>query len=384
MTEMPKKKFSPRSARGDKPRYGEQKPKLKRSGDKPRFNDDQPQGFKEKSDRFQDKPRPRTNEDKPRRAGDKPSNFKSRFKDKDRDKPRYGDDRPRGSGQKPPFGKTFPAAPPPMDSDQAQEALDLLYGHHAVLAALDGDRQLNRIWITSHLRHDIRYRTKIQTAKANGTVVDEVDNFRLNQITHNANHQGIAAQVAPYHYWELGDLIDKAKSQSTAPVLVIIDSITDPHNLGAIIRTAEAFGAQGMVLPQRRVAGITSTVMKVAAGALEHFPVARVVNLSRALETLKESGFWIYGTVAGKQTPLHQSDLREPMGLVIGSEGEGLSLLTQKHCDHLITIPLAGKTPSLNASVAAAISLYEIFRQRGFDRPTLSHTAPDFPEFSED
>ncbi|MBE9240030.1 23S rRNA (guanosine(2251)-2'-O)-methyltransferase RlmB [Synechocystis salina] len=384
MTEMPKKKFSPRSARGDKPRYGEQKPKPKRSGDKPRFNDDQPQGFKEKSDRFQDKPRPRSNEDKPRRSGDKPSSFKSRFKDKDRDKPRYGDERPRRSGQKPQFAKAAPSAPPMADSDQAQEALDLLYGHHAVLAALDGDRQLNRIWITSHLRHDIRYRTKIQTAKTNGTVVDEVDNFRLNQITHNANHQGIAAQVAPYHYWELGDLIDQAKRQSTAPVLVIIDSITDPHNLGAIIRTAEAFGAQGMVLPQRRVAGITSTVMKVAAGALEHFPVARVVNLSRALETLKESGFWIYGTVAGKQPPLHQSDLREPMGLVIGSEGEGLSLLTQKHCDHLITIPLAGKTPSLNASVAAAISLYEIFRQRGFDRPTLSPPSPDFPEVSED
>ena len=400
MTEMPKKKFTPRSPRGDKPRYGEDKPrrasdkprygddKPRRASDKPRYSDDKPRRVGDKPRYGDDKPRsfgdkPRYSDDKPRRAGDKPryGDDKPRnFGDKSRaprgDKPRYGDDKPRSFGDKPRFSKFAETPPPPTDTEQAQEALDLLYGHHAVLAALDGDRQLNRIWITSHLRHDIRYRTKIQTAKTKGTVVDEVDNFRLNQITHNANHQGIAAQVAPYHYWELGDLIDKAKAESTAPVLVIIDSITDPHNLGAIIRTAEAFGAQGMVLPQRRVAGITSTVMKVAAGALEHFPVARVVNLSRALETLKESGFWIYGTVAGKHTPVHQTDMREPMGLVIGSEGDGLSLLTQRHCDHLITIPLAGKTPSLNASVASAISLYEIFRQRGFGKQTIESVAP--------
>jgi 23S rRNA (guanosine2251-2'-O)-methyltransferase len=399
MTEMPKKKFTPRSPRGDKPRYGDDKPrsfgdkprygddKPRRSGDKPRYGDDKPRSFGDKPRYGDDKPRsfgdkPRYGDDKPRSFGDKPRYGDDKPR-RSGDKPRYGDGKPRSfgdksrapRGDKPSFVKFAETPPTPTDTEQAQEALDLLYGHHAVLAALDGDRQLNRIWITSHLRHDIRYRTKIQTAKTKGTVVDEVDNFRLNQITHNANHQGIAAQVAPYHYWELGDLIDKAKAQSTAPVLVIIDSITDPHNLGAIIRTAEAFGAQGMVLPQRRVAGITSTVMKVAAGALEHFPVARVVNLSRALETLKESGFWIYGTVAGKHTALHQTEMTEPMGLVIGSEGEGLSLLTQRHCDHLITIPLAGKTPSLNASVAAAISLYEVFRQRGFDKQTIESVA---------
>ncbi len=255
--------------------------------------------------------------------------------------------------------------------EKGKESIDLIYGHHAVLAALEGDRQLNRIWITSHLRHDVRYRTLLQTAKTKGTVVDEVDNYRLNQLTHGATHQGVCAQAAPYRYWELEDLIHQAKAQSQAPVLVVIDSITDPHNLGAIIRTAEAFGAHGMVLPQRRVAGITSTVMKVAAGALEHFPVARVVNLNRALETLKQSGFWIYGTAAGRHSPLHKMELREPIGLVIGAEGDGLSLVTQRHCDHLITIPLSGKTPSLNASVAAGITIYEIFRQRDFDKLSL-------------
>ena len=176
------------------------------------------------------------------------------------------------------------------------------------------------------------------------------------------------AQVAPYHYQDFDQLIFQAKAQSADPVLVIIDSITDPHNLGAIIRTAEAFGAQGLILPQRRTVGVTSTVMKVAAGALEHFAIARVVNLSRALENLKQAGFWIYGTAANQGQSLEQTNLSGPVGLVIGSEGEGLSLLTQRHCDHLLSIPLAGKTPSLNASVAAAISLYEIFRQRGFHK----------------
>jgi 23S rRNA (guanosine2251-2'-O)-methyltransferase len=222
------------------------------------------------------------------------------------------------------------------------------------------------------LRYDSRFLSLLQDAKAKGTVIDEVDTYRLNQITHGANHQGIAAQIAPYAYIELADLIERAKATTPEPVIVIADGITDPHNLGAIIRTAEAFGAQGLVIPQRRAAGITSTVMKVAAGALEHFPVARVVNLTRALEDLKQAEFWIYGTASGTGKPLHSIEWKGAIGLVIGSEGEGLSLLTQRSCDVLVTIPLAGKTPSLNASVAAAISLYEIYRQRWSDKLYLS------------
>ncbi len=275
---------------------------------------------------------------------------------------------PRYSHRKvlPPVETPKPA--PPEANAESEENNDLIYGRHAVLAALEGDRQLNRIWVVSRLLFDARYRTKLMDAKAKGSVIDEVDNFRLNQITNGASHQGIAAQVAPYHYLDLDDVIAQAKAHCADPVIVIIDSITDPHNLGAIIRTAEALGAQGLVIPQRRTVGVTSAVMKVAAGALEHFAIARVVNLSRALEELKQAGFWIYGTAAGQGKSLEQSDLSGPIGLVIGSEGDGLSLLTQRHCDHLISIPLAGKTPSLNASVAAAISLYEIFRQRGFTK----------------
>jgi|694.fasta_scaffold15352_10 23S rRNA (guanosine2251-2'-O)-methyltransferase len=257
----------------------------------------------------------------------------------------------------------------PAEEEAApSEDNDLLYGRHAVLAALEGDRQLNRVWIIPRLFYDSRFRTLLVEAKGKGTVIDEVDNFRLNQLTQGGNHQGIAAQIAPYRYRDLDELIQQAKANAVDPVLVVLDSITDPQNLGAIIRTAEAFGAQGLIMPQRRAVGITSIVMKVAAGALEHFPVARVVNLSRALEELKSAGFWIYGTVAGQGKSIDQIELRGALGLVIGSEGQGLSMLTQRHCDHLISIPLGGKTPSLNASIAAAIGLYEVYRQRSISK----------------
>lgn len=244
------------------------------------------------------------------------------------------------------------------------DELDLIYGRHSVMAALESERSLNRIWVTPRLRYDARFHSLLQTAKANGTVISEVEPQRLDQLTQRANHQGIAAQATPYDYVELDTLIDTAKAASTQPVLVVADGITDPHNLGAIIRTAEALGAQGLVIPQRRAVGITSTVAKVAAGALETLPVARVVNLTRALETLKEAGFWIYGTASEASQPVHTVTFSGPIALVVGAEGEGLSLLTQRSCDQLIAVPLAGKTPSLNASVAAGMVLYEIYRQR--------------------
>lgn len=249
------------------------------------------------------------------------------------------------------------------DSDMSED-VDLIYGRHPVLAALENQRQLNRVWIIAQLRYDPRFHSLLQQAKANGTVVDEVEPRRLSQITQGANHQGVAAQIAPYSYKELGDLIEKAKLATEQPVIIACDGITDPHNLGAIIRTAEAIGAQGLVIPQRRAAGVTSTVMKVAAGALETFSIARVVNLSRALEELKAAGFWIYGTSSDTGKLLHTVDFSGSVVLVIGSEGNGLSLRTQHCCDALVSIPLQGKTPSLNASVAAAMALYETYRQR--------------------
>jgi 23S rRNA (guanosine2251-2'-O)-methyltransferase len=247
---------------------------------------------------------------------------------------------------------------------EAETDNDLIYGRHSVLAALESQRSLNRLWILPRLRYDPRFHSLLIQAKANGTVIDEVEPRRLDQITDGANHQGVAAQVAAYAYAELADLIEQAKAATDQPVLVVVDSVTDPHNLGAIIRSAEALGAQGMIIPQRRAVGITSTVVKVATGALENFPVARVVNLGRALEELKAAGFWIYGAASTASQSVHSVQFTGATAIVIGSEGEGLSLMIQRNCDVLVSIPLQGKTPSLNASVAAGMVLYEVYRQR--------------------
>ncbi len=246
----------------------------------------------------------------------------------------------------------------------AEEETDLIYGRHAVLSALENQHSLHRLWITARLRYDPRFLTLVNQAKENGVVVDEVEPQRLSQITNGANHQGIAAQIAPYEYQELADLISQAQAATRQPVILVADGITDPHNLGAMIRTAEAMGVNGLVIPQRRAVGVTSTVMKVAAGAIEHFAVARVVNLTRALEELKAAGFWVYGAAVGIAQPAHTVKLNGPIALVIGSEGSGLSLRIQEACDTLVSIPLTGHTPSLNASVATGMLLYELYRQR--------------------
>jgi 23S rRNA (guanosine2251-2'-O)-methyltransferase len=172
-----------------------------------------------------------------------------------------------------------PLTLPDISKEAEDTDNDLIYGRHPVLTALENQRHLNRIWITSRLRYDHRFHSLVLKAKENGTVIDEVEPKRLDQITDQANHQGIAAQIAPHNYADLDKLISDAFAITDAPVIVVADGITDPHNLGAIIRTAEAIGAHGLVIPQRRAAGITSTVMKVSAGALDNFPVARVVKL---------------------------------------------------------------------------------------------------------
>jgi 23S rRNA (guanosine2251-2'-O)-methyltransferase len=297
-----------------------------------------------------------------RRPEERSSSFgERRYSDDRGDKPRKWRDRPannrnnRGGWQD-----------PPAPEITEEEVTDYLYGKHSVFTAIENERQINRIWVLSKLRHHPSFFTLIDQAKANGTVVDEVDAQRLGYLANGGNHQGIVAQVAPHDYLEIEELIARALAATDSPIVVVADGITDPQNLGSIVRTAEALGAQGVVIPQRRAVGITSTVLKVAAGALEHLPVARVVNLSRALGQLKEAGFWIYGTTADAEQAIYNVDFtdRRPVVLAIGSEGDGLSLLTQKGCDHLVSIPLSGKTPSLNAANAAAMCLYEISRQR--------------------
>ena len=255
-------------------------------------------------------------------------------------------------------------APLGQDGDTSNTESDTIYGRHSVLAALEGGRTLHKLWIVPQLRYDSRFMGLLQTAKANGTIIDEASYTQLARLTDGGNHQGVAAQVAAYDYLDLSEVIEQAKAASDRAVIVVVDSITDPHNLGAIARSAEALGAKGIVIPQRRAVGVTSTVVKVAAGAIEHLKIARVGNLVQALETLKAEGFWIHGLAAEGSESIEKVDLTGPIALVIGAEGDGLSLLVQKTCDVLMSIPMSGHTPSLNASVAAGMALYEISRQR--------------------
>jgi 23S rRNA (guanosine2251-2'-O)-methyltransferase len=299
----------------------------------------------------------------PERGEREPSEHRRSSGYRDRDFPRDRDRRPDFQDHTP---HNFD------EIDETEGDPDMVYGRHAVQAAISGLRSLNRIWVTSKLRYAPDFFPLIDAAKAAGAVVDEVDVQRLNQISNNARHQGIVAQVAAYEYLDIEALISKALEQTSTPVIVVADGITDPHNLGAIIRSAEALGAQGIVIPQRRAVGVTSTVAKVAAGALETLPVARVVNLNRALEQLKEKGFWIYGTSSEQGEPIYKTKFSGPVVLVVGSEDEGLSMLTQRGCDVLVSIPLGGKINCLNASVATGMALYEIFRQRWVNTLSLN------------
>jgi len=224
------------------------------------------------------------------------------------------------------------------------------------------------------MRFNPRFLQLLREAKASGVLVEEVTWARLGQLTGGAVHQGIVLQPAAAETLDLTSLIEGCRSIGEAPLLIAVDGLTDPHNLGAIVRSAEALGAHGMVLPQRRNAGLTGSVAKVAAGALEHLPVARVVNLNRSLDTLKQEGYRVVGLAEEGTVSLEEVDLEGPLVVVTGSEGDGLSLLTRRSCDQLVRIPLRGATPSLNASVATALLLYEVAR-RGWMRG-LTGTAP--------
>lgn len=317
-----------------------------------------------------DRPQKRVASDRPQKrvSSDRPPKRSDSDRPQKRSSGRPGQPRSRrpfreaAKAHRPPASRPVAAPSPTAEADELSP--DLIYGRHAVEAALSSNRSLNRVWVNSRLRYDPRFLPLLDEAKQHGAVIDEVDTQRLNQITKGANHQGIAAQAASYEYRELEALIEESKKNIKIPVFVAADGITDPHNLGAIIRSAEALGSQGIVIPQRRAAGITSTVAKVAAGALESIGVARVVNLRRALETLKAAGFWIYGLSSEASQPLHNVTFDHPTVIVVGAEGEGLSLSVQQACDVLVSIPLRGNTPSLNASVATGMALYEIYRQQ--------------------
>jgi len=255
---------------------------------------------------------------------------------------------------------------PNKNSDMHQEPSykrnfdDWIWGKHSVYEALSSDRAINRIWCTSEIFSSDKFYVLLKELKLKGVLIEEVSWNRLSQLTYGASHQGIALQLACSKTISLEKLIDFSKHNCQNPLIVALDGITDPHNVGAIIRSAEAFGCKGVIIPQRRSAGLTGTVAKVAAGALEHMQVSRVVNLNRALEELKKNGFLIVGLSGDGQLSISNFQEKAPLVVVVGSEDKGISLLTQKKCDFLLSIPLKGKTSSLNASVAAAISLFHL------------------------
>ena len=237
---------------------------------------------------------------------------------------------------------------------------DWIWGKHSVFEALHNERSINRIWCTSEIFSSEKFYIFLKELKSKGVLVEEVSWNRLSQLTFGASHQGIALQLACSNTVSLEKLIDSSKNNSANPIILALDGITDPHNLGAIIRSAEAFNCKGIIIPQRRSAGLTGTVAKVAAGALEHLQVSRVVNLNRALEKLKKVGFLIVGLTGDAQLSILKFQEKTPLVVIIGSEDKGISLLTQKKCDFLLSIPLKGRTSSLNASVAAAISIFHL------------------------
>ena len=262
-----------------------------------------------------------------------------------------------------PVGAGRPAEGPEGEHFAGAAPSDLIWGRHSAQAALESGRPIHRIWCTPEMRFSPRFLQLLREAKSGGVLVEEVTWARLGQISGGAVHQGIVLQPAAAETLDLPSLIEGCRGIGESPLLIAVDGLTDPQNLGAIVRSAEALGAHGLVLPQRRNAGLTGSVAKVAAGALEHLPVARVVNLNRSLEALKDEGYRVIGLASEGSISLEEADLDGPLVVVTGSEGDGLSLLTRKHCDQLVRIPLRGTTPSLNASVATALLLYEIARR---------------------
>ncbi len=249
------------------------------------------------------------------------------------------------------------------ERDEAQ-AEGLIEGRNAVTEALKSGRAINKVFLADGDVDKSLGRLAAQ-AKDAGAVVVRIDRRKLNDMSPTGAHQGIIASVAAHEYATVEDMLALAEERGEAPLLVICDELSDPHNLGAILRSAECAGAHGVIIPKRRSVGLTAVVGKASAGAIEYMPVARVSNLTATIRDLKQRGVWIYGTAAEGASPLYQTDLTGPAAIVIGNEGVGMSRIVAEACDFKVSIPMKGRISSLNASASAAILLYEAVRQRG-------------------
>ncbi len=246
----------------------------------------------------------------------------------------------------------------PIEENEGQ-----LEGRNALTEALRSGRTIDKVFVAAGETDRALQRLAAQ-AKEAGAVVVPVDRRKLDAMSTTRAHQGVIALAAAREYASVDDILQEAASRGEAPLLVICDELSDPHNLGAIIRSAECAGAHGVIIPKRRSVGLTATVAKASAGAVEYMKVARVTNINSVIAELKEKGVWIFGTAAEGSIPMYQADLSVPAAIVIGSEGEGMSRLVQKNCDVTVHIPMKGRITSLNASAAASILLYEAVRQR--------------------
>ena len=235
-------------------------------------------------------------------------------------------------------------------------------GRNAVLEAFRSGKCVDKLFILDGCQ-DGPVRTIAREARKTDTIINYVSKERLDQLSETHAHQGVIAQVAAYDYSTVDEILARAEEKGEAPFLIILDNVEDPHNLGAIIRTANLAGAHGVIIPKRRAVGLTSTVAKTSAGAINYTPVAKVTNIVRTIEELKEKGIWFVCADMGGET-MYDRELTGPMGLVIGNEGEGVSRLVREACDFTASIPMKGDIDSLNASVAAGVLAYEIVRQR--------------------
>lgn len=242
-------------------------------------------------------------------------------------------------------------------------AEDMIEGRNALTEALKSGRTIDKVFVAEG-DTDRGLARLAAMAKDAGAVVVATDRRKLDQMSPTGAHQGVMAQVAAHEYATLEEILQRAEEKGEAPLLILCDELSDPHNLGAIMRTAECAGAHGVIIPKRRSVGLTAVVAKTSAGAVEYMPVARVGNMANTIRDLKKQGVWVFGTAAEARTDLYHADLTGPTAIVIGNEGQGMSRLVADSCDVLVSIPMKGQISSLNASAAASILMYEAVRQR--------------------
>ena len=247
--------------------------------------------------------------------------------------------------------------------EASAEADGIIEGRNAVIEALRAGSAIDKIYIARG-ETDKTLGHIASTAREAGVVVVEADRRKLDFMSRTHAHQGVIAVASVREYASVEDIFARAEAAGEAPLIVVCDEISDPHNLGAIIRTAECAGAHGVIIPKRRSAGLTSVVAKTSAGAVSYMPVARVANISALLKELKKEGVWVFGAAAEGTTPLYEADFKGASAIVIGSEGDGMGRLVREQCDFIVSIPMRGRISSLNASAAAAILLYEAVRRR--------------------